>query len=626
MSLPLSFRSTLVALLLLPIFHLQAQEICIYLPPGRTGPDQALLKRRFLKGARPVEPGPPGSAVSQGGVEGSWNLLVILIDFPDYPWTNTEDPNFANDSLTYIPDFYREMLFSKGTFGAPGSASPYTGSMRDFYLENSYGRFEVVGVVTRWYRAENHLSYYANPDGEANTGDEYGLGSYPHNAQRLVEEAVAAADSTVDFSLFDNDGDGWVESVFVVHAGPAAEQLYTNRYDDHWNYLWSHQYAIASQDRDGVRLSTYTLQPQNGTIGVFCHEFGHALGLRDYYDTDRSSEGIGEWGLMGSGGWCHERGDALGSSPAHFTAYSKAKLGWLEPIGVQAPMADVVIPPVEVEPVAYRLWREPSSGPEYFLVENRQALGFDRGLTRRQKDFSLQNPAGLLIYHIDERARQSNDARREIDVEEASPWFGSEPGLVIEHLDLRRDLSLYRFLNHGNRGDDGDPWPGYSQMNPELIDFAGPRDRATFDDNSIPSAAGYDGAPTGVKVANIRLDGLNVRADLIVPVATAVEDLPTAEIPSRFTLSPSHPNPMSHATTIELHVPSVGGDQIVEVGIYDITGRRVRVLAQARFSPGAHRLTWDGRDESGRLLPDGLYVYRARAGRTAAARKLLLVR
>jgi immune inhibitor A len=614
------FASLLSIVSLLP-----AQEVNIYLPPGDSGPNQALLKSRLLKGARSIQMAAPSSPLAKGAVVGTWKVLVILIDFPDYPWTRTDDPNFFNDSLFFEPSYYRDMLFSLGTFADPLSSSEYTGSLRDFYLENSYGRFDVDGVVTRWYRAQNDLAYYANPDGQPNTGDEYGFGTYPNNAQRLVEEAVAAADSAVDFALFDNDGDGWVESLFVVHAGPAAEELYTTNYPVHWDYLWSHKFAITAQKRDGVWISTYALQPQDGTIGVFSHEFGHILGLPDYYDTDRTSEGIGEWGLMGSGGWCHESGDRYGTSPAHFTAYSKSRLRWLVPKIVTSPLYDVTIPPVEVEPVAYRLWRDTLQGSEYFLIENRQNIGFDRGLTRRQKDFGLENAAGLLIYHIDEKARQTRDDHRVIDVEEASPWFGGDPGSVIEHLDLRRDLSQYQFLNRGNRGDNGDPWPGYSQLNADLTDFLGERDRIVFDDNSVPSAKDYDDLPTGVRIANIRLEGLNVRADLVVPVTTAVSE-PVQAIPNQFALSASHPNPMSQTTQIELHIPAEVATTAVEVSIYDVTGRRVRVLVREALSPGSHRLLWDGRDDHGALLPNGVYYYQATAGRQRVARKLLLLR
>ncbi len=619
--------TALCACLLFVPLSLQAQDVCVYQPPGATAADVSLLKPRLLKQVQSLGVAPPATPLSKGPITGTWNLLVILIDFPDYPWDETGDPNFFNDSLAYTPSYFGDMLFSLNSFADPFSSSDYTGSMRDYYLENSYGQFDIRGVVTRWYRAEHNLSYYTNPDGNPNTGDEYGFGTYPNNAQRLVEEAVAAADSTVDFALFDNDGDGWVESLFVVHAGPSAEELYTINYDAHWNYLWSHKSAIQTQRRDGVWLFGYTLEPENGRIGVFSHEFGHVLGLPDYYDTDNSSEGIGEWGLMASGGWCHSPGDRVGTGPAHFSAYSKKQLGWLQPRWVTASMDDVEIPPVEVEPVAYRLWRDGAEGPEYFLLENRQTIGFDRGLTRRQVELGLQPAAGLLIYHIDEEARQANDRHRQIDVEEASPWFETDGGLVLEQLDLRRDLTKYQFLNQGNRGDNGDPWPGYSRFAAELTDFVGARDRTVFDDSTVPSARDYLGEPTGVRVANIRLVGLAVRADLIVPGPTEVVQAPSsAAIPEQFSLSTPYPNPMGRTGHIDLGIPSRPRPGLVEVAVYDILGRRVRLLLHRVMAPGVTRLAWDGLDESGVPLPNGIYFYQATAGQTRITRKLLLVR
>jgi hypothetical protein len=84
--------------------------------------------------------------------------------------------------------------------------------------------------------------------------------------------------------------------------------------------------------------------------------------------------------------------------------------------------------------VAYRLWRDGQQGGEYFLLENRQNIGFDAGLTRRQKDFDFLDANGLIIYHIDNRGVQRNEKRRLIDVEEASPYFSDNQ--TVEQLDL----------------------------------------------------------------------------------------------------------------------------------------------------------------------------------------------
>lgn len=132
-------------------------------------------------------------------ISGSWKALIILIDFPDYRWDHQADTNFVNDSLYYNSDHYDSLANSLGTYRHPECVSNVTGSIRDFYIENSYGQFDVISTVAGWYTASENFAYYSNNNG---------FGSYPTNAQRLVEEAVAAADPSVDFSDYDNDGDG----------------------------------------------------------------------------------------------------------------------------------------------------------------------------------------------------------------------------------------------------------------------------------------------------------------------------------------------------------------------------------------------------------------------------------
>jgi len=586
----------------------------------------------------------PNRRIQKGRVRGTWKALVVLIDFPDYPWDTQADSNFVNNDTLYTPGHFDDMLFSRSTYKDPLSQSAYTGSMRDFYLENSYGQFEVVGVTTIWYRAAHPYSYYANTDGIPGTLDDYGFGSYPHNAQRLVEEAVALADSAVDFSQFDNDGDGWVDSFFIVHAGPGAEAIYTQNFPAHYRYLWSHAWSISPEGRDGVTISDYTLQPEDGTIGVFCHEYGHALGLPDLYDYDRSSEGVGEWDLMGSGGWCFRKGDRLGTSPSHLSAWCKARLGWLLPVNLTRNLAEVRLPPVELEPVVYRLWRDGLQGPEYFLIENSQNLGFDAGLTRRQKSFNLADAYGLMIYHVDEIVgNNDNEARKMIDVEEASAFIDSS-GKIFENLDHPRDLRQYQFLNRGNRGDNGDPFPGFSQINADWTDLIGPRDRNAFNDSTIPNSRDNDGGLTGVRVENIRFDGLDMLADLFIAPVTTVARLEDRSMsPAGFELGRNFPNPFSAtgagpaagrgsagggnpSTTIGYALPEIKeGALHVTLKIYNSVGQEVATLVDKVQTPGRYTARWNGIDHRGRRVPSGVYFCKLQAGDFSGVQKMLLL-
>jgi immune inhibitor A len=587
---------------------LQAQEHCVMIPPGGK-PFNAKEPLLQLRGEVRFRSDKASLVTTDGAhrVAGTWQALVILIDFPDYPWYYQDDINFPNSDSLYVPAHFDSMLFSTGSFRHPGSSSSYTGSMRDFYRENSYGLFDLEGVVTQWYTAAQPLSYYAN--------DNAGRGSYPTSSRGLVEEAVLLADADVDYSRFDNDGNGIVDALFIVHAGPGAEEIYTSNFPEHVNYLWSLKSQLSSElVLDGVKVYPFTLEPENGAIGVFCHEFGHALGLPDLYDRDGSSEGIGEWGLMGSGSWCHDTGDPLGTSPSHFSAWSKQRLGWLEPVVVTENLVDVSIPPVETEAIAYRLWFNGSSGYEYFLIENRQNIGFDVGLTRRQKNFGLPDANGLLIWHIDENAGQSNDQRRKVDVEEASPLFTvTEP---IFQLDLPRDLSLYQYLTYGNRGDDGDPFPGYSLFNADSSAFTGERNRDQFSAVTMPNSNDNNGFPTEVTVRNIRVSGLDIIADLEVnaPTSIATADL----LPEFFELYQNYPNPFNQSTIIRYQLPVSAH---IELVVYSVTGQKVAELVSDQKPAGSYHYLW--RAEG---LASGVYYYRLSAGQFVQVRKLALIK
>lgn len=442
-------------------------------------------------------------------LEGEWNCLVILIDFPDYTWENQNDSNFANQDNPYTAEHFGSMLFSEGEYRHPGATSDYTGSMRDYYSEISSGDFTTNGVATRWYRAPEPYTYYCNTDGQVGTPDDNGYGEYPANVQGLIEQAIQSADDDVDFSDYDNNGDGIVDALFIVHAGPGAEAIPG---DAGVNYIWSHKWSIPGLQLDNVFISEYTIEPQDGTIGVFCHEFGHAIGLPDLYDTDGSSEGIGEWCLMGGGGWCARPGDPLGTSPSHMCAWSKSRLDWVTVTYVDGSLNDATVTPVETSAEVYRVWQDGDIGPEYFLVENRRHIGFDAGLTRRQIDYGFPAPEGLLILHIDETQwSNEDDAHRLVDVVEASGL--SDDGLYVENLDRERTRPADRDLLNPNRGDDGDLWPGFNQTTENRELWQGDRVKNRFGFETTPSSNSYSGNPSFVAISNIHFSGENVVCD-----------------------------------------------------------------------------------------------------------------
>lgn len=334
--------------------------------------------------------------VKPGESKATWNCLVILIDFSD-------------TSPSHSVASFDDMMFDNWT---PGSVS-------DYYYEVSYGQFSLTGIVVGWYEADNTHNYYGYGG--------YGIyGSYPHNAPRLVEEAVDAAQAGgVNFSLYDNDNDGEVESMFIVHQGPGAEE--TGSTNDIWSHQWGISYGGGSaRYYDGVWINTYTIQPETHSdgshidIGVFCHEYAHALGLPDLYDYDNGSwttindandNPICDWCLMASGSW----GNGDGSNPSHICGWGKWQLGWITPTqGVVNASATATIYDIEEyenDPYPSFVVVYPGNNPsssEYFLLEYR------RTETRETNDLfdhydsdywsgpPLQLDQGLIIMHVDE--------------------------------------------------------------------------------------------------------------------------------------------------------------------------------------------------------------------------------
>ena len=148
--------------------------------------------------------------------------------------------------------------------------------------------------------------------------------------------------------------------------------------------IWSHRWSLPSTiTLDGVHIKDYTMQPemhQGGSfisIGVFCHEWGHFLGINwEEYDPDYPPMDLGDWSVMATGCYNGPNGTD-GSSPAHQSAYCKYFLGWSDMITVDSNQAGAEIPEAETSPVSYRLWTAGGVESEFFMVENRQKTGFD---------------------------------------------------------------------------------------------------------------------------------------------------------------------------------------------------------------------------------------------------------
>ena len=238
---------------------------------------------------------PEEAPAGPGPVRGVVRVVVILAEFPDNRFTTDRT-------------HYEELLFSDG--------SHPTGSLRDYYSRASYGKVLISGEIHGPYELPEPYSYY--------TAGKSGTGSYPHNAQRMAEHAIAAASPEVDFSQFDPNGDAYVDALIIVHAGRGAEAVPSSDRVDH---IWSHKWVLSHKiTQNGINLFAYLTVPEDGRLGVWAHELGHLLfQWPDLYDTDYSSSGLGNWCIMAGGSW-----NDSGNTPALPSAWCKLSQGWVD--------------------------------------------------------------------------------------------------------------------------------------------------------------------------------------------------------------------------------------------------------------------------------------------------------
>lgn len=383
------------------------------------------------------------AAADRAPLRGSVRVIVVLVNFPDKAMTRT-------------PAHFRDLFFSTGVIP--------TKSVREYFQDVTNGLIDIQGEVVGPYTLPQTLVNYAHGAS--------GMGNALPNARTMARDAVTASDPAVNFAPYDNDGNGFVDAFIVIHAGAGGEVT------GNTNDIWSHKWVLdgGAKTVDGTKIYGYLTVPEDCKIGVCCHELGHLLfGFPDLYDTDYSSNGIGDWCLMAGGSW-----GGGGDKPVHPSAWCKANQGWASVVNVTT-NGVVNIEDVKTSRKVYRLWKDGGSGNEYFLVENRQKSGFDGSM-----------PAGgLLIWHIDEAQAGNTDE--------------NHYKVALVQADNKRDLE-----HNSNRGDAGDPFPGSAN-------------NTAFNNTSSPNSKSYSGQSTCVAVNGIGLSGAVMSANLAVKCKTLKE-------------------------------------------------------------------------------------------------------
>ncbi|HET7224878.1 MAG TPA: M6 family metalloprotease domain-containing protein [Candidatus Eisenbacteria bacterium] len=447
-----------IALALAAVALLAAPARATMPPVSGTFPDEV---RDALAHGLLALPDRPALGVS--AAQTHWRVPIILVAF-------------AGDSLVYGPADFQHELFD--TTGAVA-----TGSASDYYRWVSDGRFQLTGDVVAVVQLPHDKAYYGYSS--------WGLNrvSTPNNDAGLVRDALYACEQSVNWANYDLDHDGYVDMLWVVHAGIGGEgsrdrnDLWsiTSRLQGFWNSSYPYQThtPIPGNPDRYILIDSFSMLPEKSwlvpgglsEIGVYCHEFGHALGLPDLYDTRDGgavNSGPGNWSLMSTGVY---GGDGHSpQSPAHMGAWCMTFLGWSH---VLRPAADTTLDldPIEEGGPVLDLSFQGDPDPEHFLLECRRQVGFDRTLSAE----------GLVISHVDERVMGQGLQGNTVNA-------GLTPGLQVVEADGRTDL-----VTGQDRGDAGDVFPGAS--NRTWLDDLAP----------APSTRTWLGAPTSIAFHDLAL-------------------------------------------------------------------------------------------------------------------------
>jgi immune inhibitor A len=294
----------------------------------------------------------------------------------------------------FSADYYRNIIFGKGvTFKytrEDGSVvnQKFSGkSVNNYYSDMSRNVYQITGDVVGWVQVPHSIWWYgADPCPGARSGGTGHNGAIPGagSARTLVMDALNAVKTaypTFDWAKYDQDGDGEIDRLWIIHAGLGEEDSTTvlNRTDYGEGGLWSHSSSLspAYEVVPGVMAGPYIMMPENSGIAVLAHEFGHNIGTDDFYAYGEGETSAGFWTLMADD-WT---GYPIGFQPPALDPYHLDFLGWLNPYvvsdssmihtvtvvqtskspssgyrGVKIPLSDGVVP-LPVQPTgSYQWW------------------------------------------------------------------------------------------------------------------------------------------------------------------------------------------------------------------------------------------------------------------------------
>ncbi|MFJ8074685.1 immune inhibitor A domain-containing protein [Streptomyces sp. NPDC096176] len=271
------------------------------------------------------------------------------------------EPDRSKDNSTAWQADYNQQHFQDLYFGTgKDKKGQPKESLKTYYEKASSGRYSVDGTVSDWVKVDyNEARYGSNYCGQSNCANAWDAVRDGVNAWAADQKAKGRTDVEIKATLAEydkwdrydhdadgnfNETDGYIDHFQFVHAG---EDESAGGGTEGPNALWAHRWYAYGTDagksgpennkaggtqigNTGIWVGDYTVQPENGGLGVFAHEYGHDLGLPDHYDTSGAGENsTGYWTLMSAGSWLGTGKDSIGDLPGDMTGWDKLQLGWL---------------------------------------------------------------------------------------------------------------------------------------------------------------------------------------------------------------------------------------------------------------------------------------------------------
>ncbi len=459
-----------------------------------------LARRRFAAlnapmlggGGAPLSPGAPLAGAA--AVSGVLRVPALLFKYKNTPYSQLRSASQ-----------YDQVLFSI----TPPSGRPYT--YRTFYEQMSHGLFSVQGKTFGYAALDSAEVAYAgyppcfeDPSGGTNCNGLFSSDAYDR-MQNGLRQTLRKLDGQIDWTLYDSDGDGYVDLVVFIHptiggeCGGAAN-----------NHLWSHRSALSSDyithsvNSTGkrIRVADYILEGGVGgadlcdsthimPISAVAHETGHGFGLPDLYDVNYVNAGVGVYSLMSYGPYTSPL------SPARMDAWSLNELGWVTVVPL--PTAGTYsVGPVPTSDTAFFVpVAAPNPDGEYFLLENRQAVRSDSAMIKYlcQVSYASATPpascgGGLLVWHVDSAQIANGLPTNTVN---SGPVHGVAlvQGDGLDNLEVNLSSCFGPTLGCFDYGDAADPYPG------EAGNLA-------FTATSVPAAVrNSDGKPAGLALDQI---------------------------------------------------------------------------------------------------------------------------